>query len=252
MSEQQPPKQAPKKGRSPSYPAVALDAAIERAATLYAKEGRNRVPITVIHKDWGYAANSGPATVTLAALKKYGLLEDDGQGDKRLGWLSELAFTILRNPDAAAKQAAIQQAALTPTIHREIWTQYGGHPPSDDALHYELLTARNFTETGAREFISQFRRTVGYAQLVAVGSVVQDQPDATTDQGSGGEGVPPADLRTPPLADSITIPIPLVGATRVQISGQFPISEPAWQQLLAVLSAMKPGLVADPQAPTGA
>jgi len=43
-----------------------------------------------------------------------------------------------------------------------------------------------------------------------------------------------------------------VGAARVQITGQFPISEPAWQQLLAALSAMKPGLVADPQAPTEA
>ena len=41
----------------------------------------------------------------------------------------------------------------------------------------------------------------------------------------------------------LTIPVPIVGGKSVTIEGEFPISEAAWGQFLAVLNAMKPGLV---------
>jgi hypothetical protein len=47
----------------------------------------------------------------------------------------------------------------------------------------------------------------------------------------------------------MTIPIPLVGSALVQIVGAFPISEAAWDQLMRVLDAMKPGLVAEAPEP---
>ena len=44
-----------------------------------------------------------------------------------------------------------------------------------------------------------------------------------------------------------TIPVPIIGGKPVMIEGEFPISEAAWAQFLAVLAAMKPGLVRDPE-----
>lgn len=39
--------------------------------------------------------------------------------------------------------------------------------------------------------------------------------------------------------------IPLMGGAAVVVEGEFPISEQEWAQFLAVLNAMKPGLVGE-------
>ena len=41
----------------------------------------------------------------------------------------------------------------------------------------------------------------------------------------------------------LTIPVPIIGGSPVMVEGEFPISEAAWSQFIAVLEAMKPGLV---------
>ena len=43
----------------------------------------------------------------------------------------------------------------------------------------------------------------------------------------------------------LTIPVPIIGGKPVTVEGEFPISEAAWTQFMAVLNAMKPGLVRD-------
>lgn len=48
----------------------------------------------------------------------------------------------------------------------------------------------------------------------------------------------------------LTIPVPIIGDKPVTVEGEFPISEAAWSQFIAVLNAMKPGLVRnDPEPP---
>ena len=46
--------------------------------------------------------------------------------------------------------------------------------------------------------------------------------------------------------NTLTIPVPVIGGAPVPIEGEFPISEAAWSQFMAVLNAMKPGLVSQP------
>ncbi len=43
-----------------------------------------------------------------------------------------------------------------------------------------------------------------------------------------------------------TIAVPLLGSPPVIVEGKFPVSEAEWTYLMAVLSAMKPGLVLPP------
>lgn len=242
----------PKKGRSPSYPNLSLDIAVERAASLYEAERRNPAPVHAVQGHWGFKPNTGPANLAVAALKKYGLLEDAGSGKNRTARLTDLGFDVVHHPEQATREQKIRQAALTPAIHQELWDKYGDNGlPSDATLRYELVTNRNFTETGAVEFIPQFRRTVTYANLT---------PTATVDP-SGGEGQDEEpggqidDLvdtkghreprQQPPGGKSkvLTIPVPVIGGDPVVIAGTFPISEAAWTQFMAVLAAMKPGLV---------
>jgi len=240
------------RGRSPSYPGIALDVAIERAATVYKREGRNAAPMSAITANWGYKSpDSGPASVTYAALKKFGLLEEEGSGSARMGKLTRLALDILMHPEP---QQQIREAALRPPIHQELWAEYGPDLPSDATLRHRLVAMRGFTERGFEEFIDEYRRTIAFAGLDedessgrSMSSVAGHGTDhQVTEQFAQQEIRAEPSTRSPlPHASDrvLRIPIPLIGGSPVIVEGEFPISESAWVQLLAVLNAMKPGLV---------
>lgn len=244
---------ARKKGRSPSYPANPLDVCIDRAKTLFEREGRHAAPIAAIQESFGYKPNTGPANVALASLKKFGLLTDEGAGAMRTGRLTSLAIDIITHPDP---RSLIAEAALIPPIHRELWEQYEGSLPSDATLLHELISRREFTRTGATEFVAQLRKTIDFADLA-------NYADADVDNQAGtGEavGVKPTDFdrlfgvpegspaggsrdRTSEPSGKASYRIPVVGGPALEFSGVFPISEAAWSQAMAILAAMKPALV---------
>jgi hypothetical protein len=245
-------KRRAKRGRSPSYPGISLAAAIDRARTVWEHEKRNATPVRVMMKHWGYTNPAGGlAAVTFSALKKFGLVEDEGSGPDRLAKLTELAFEILNNPHP---EQAVREAALRPPIHRELWEQYATELPSGESLKWTLLQ-RGFTESGASEFIREYRETIAFARLN--GGTPKGAADA--DHEELEDEKPPAERpgsrQTPPnprnrggmRGNVLTIPVPVIGGSPVTIEGEFPITEAAWDQFMAVLGAMKPGLVAEPQ-----
>src|SRR6266566_2450697 len=163
MSESTPAKKP--KGRSPAYPSINLETAIQRARQLYDKERHYLTPMSTIASHWGYRSLNGAAVGAIAALKKYGLLDQEGAGQDRKAKLSELADVILVHPDEVKRKAAIREAALRPPTHREMWEKYHNHLPSEQNLLWELTRDRGFTETGAKEFIPIYRATIAFAQL---------------------------------------------------------------------------------------
>lgn len=237
------------KSRSPSYPGVDLKTAIERSQELYKEERAHPAHIDTILKHWGYKPKVGPGLVTFAALKKFGLLTDEGSGDNRRGRLTDLALRILQDqrPSSKDRLRAIQQAALMPPIHRELWDYYKGALPSDDNLRFSLLRDRSFTERGATEFIEQFKSTIAFARLAEGGNMSpnggDEQERETTrgrvveDGGSAGVLTHAAD----PQARSVQLP--LGGGRWATLQAPFPFSEEDWTLMLGVLNAMKPGLV---------
>lgn len=247
----QPVTQAKKKGRSPSYPAIDLEKAIERAKELWHEERQHPASVETIIKHWGYRSLNGPASLTLAALKKFGLTKDEGTGSSRVASVSDLAVDILGNPDKKARLDAVREAALTPRIHRELWEKYGSTLPSDANLRWELTRQRGFTETGADEFIPEYRATIAYAQLLPAGTVSPQAAagEDTTEEEDADEERRSATPRRRRVrrvstdAEPNVLTIPLIGGTAVIVEGEFPISEADWIQLMAVLTAMKPGLV---------
>ncbi len=255
MSEEVPGARPRKKGRSPSYPAIDLRAAIKRAEALYAHEKMHPAPIGAIVSHWGYATHkSGIASVQYASLKKFGLLTEEGSGDNRLGMLTPLANAILHNPDESERADAIRTAALTPEIHRELWDQYGLDLPSDANLRYRL-SERGFTDSGAEEFVKEYKATISFAM-----TGIEDDPREgnqldTTDRIEPStvgptEGAPKEPvLSAPEHARGSANPrtrrhaIPLIGGKQVILEGDFPLTEAAWAGFMAVLEAFKPGLV---------
>jgi len=237
------------KKRSPNYPGISLDMAIQRAGELYAKERQHPAPVLTVAQHWNYKSFNGPASVSLAALKKFGLLEDVGSGDARAARVSDVAVEIIASPHQQQRQAAIRDAALRPEIHREMWERYGPQLPSDATLQWELTRSRGFTETGASEFIREYKATLAFARLEEAGYEGQVQV-ADDDNARANAREEPAErgqrveLRHLSPDSRRAFPIPLVGGGTVVVDGEFPLSEHDWAQFMAVLGAMKPGLVA--------
>jgi hypothetical protein len=234
-----------KKGRSPSYPGIDLQEALGRARTLYSIERRNPIPVMTALAHWSYKSASGPGAVVLAALKKFGLLDDEGAGPGRHVKLTPLALQIIQDEreESPERDNAIRKAALLPTIHSQLWSEYKGELPSDANLRFKLLRERSFTESGAAEFIPQFRRTIAFANLSEGDSLSEDSGDKTNEERRGGMGGAGTLLKTPPSAHTVQIPIsPAEWAT---LQAPFPLTEAKWRQMLAVLAAMKPALVQD-------
>lgn len=190
--------------RSPAYPYLALPEALERTAQLRRAEGRHAVSVSVAMQHWGYKAESSTGYSCIAALKKYGLVDEEGVGENREVRLSPLALALLLDGDAGSPEraAALRTAALNPRIHAELWERYGPELPSDQTLRRFLLLEKNFNEASVDEFVAEYRATIAYAGL--------SEPGAAGDPGSpaplrlplGRDAGPPAELSTPPGLDA--------------------------------------------------
>jgi hypothetical protein len=243
------------KGRSPAYPAINLETAIQRARQLYDKERRHLTPVTTIAAHWGYSSLNGPAFGAIAALKKYGLLDDEGAGEERKAKLSELADVILIHPNDEKRKAAIREAALRPPIHREMWEKYHDDDlPSEQNLLWELTRDRGFTERGATEFIRVYRSTIAFAQLegshrASAPAPALDSQEVEDDRDDDNEDRQPErpsiQQRRHQSDTTRSYAIPLIDNGAVTVEGNFPLTERDWNQFVAVLAAMKPGLVAE-------
>ena len=245
------------KTRSPAYPAINLETAIQRARQLYAKEKLHATPVLTVVRHWGYTSLNGAALGTIAAVKKYGLLDDAGGGDDRRATLSRLADDILSNPDPEKRKKAIQEAALRPALFGEMWDRHHLDLPSDQNLLWELTRDRGFTDRGAAEFIRSYKATIAFARLEEPRYL--GEPAATPDtrriedephedmHDARSEPVPPERVASaapyPASEKAKSYSIPLIDSGVVVVEGQFPITERDWRQLMDVLAAMKPGLV---------
>jgi hypothetical protein len=245
-----------RKGRSPNYPGIDLKLALERAKTLWEQEQHHAAPSAVILKHWGYGPKSGGGSVAYAALKRFGLLEDAGNGRARLTQRAQAI--LLAEREGRRDEEKIREAALLPTIHKQVWDAHGASLPSDENFQYELITEKGFTPGGATEFISEWKRTLAFAKLAGSGATVSPDAGKTPDDHEP-KLTPPATIETErpsergqdpsgnqhPKPAKRTIQVPYSPTGWALIEAQFPMGESEWDQMLAVLQAMKPGLVAE-------
>jgi hypothetical protein len=155
--------------RSPAYPAISLEEAIAKAQQLYDAEDTRFANIEAVASHWGTVINNSTFQVTLAALKHFGLIVDEGSKENRRVKLTDLGLDILLHPgDSPKRRVALETAALTPKIHRELWDKYDGKLPPDVSIRLYLLRARDgghFNRNFVDSFIANFRSTLAFAKL---------------------------------------------------------------------------------------
>ncbi len=156
-----------KRERSPRFPFINLEKAIERAQQYYENEKRGSAVVGVAGKHWGYAAKSSGLMQTIAALKSYGLLEDEGSGTDRKVRLSDLALRILldQRPNSQERQTYIRSAALNPGIARVIYDSSPENPPSPANLEHKLIFDYKFNQEAAKSAVDIYFNNQAFAKL---------------------------------------------------------------------------------------
>lgn len=251
-------------GRSPSYPGIDLELAVRRAGELWKHEHHYPAAVETILGHWGYGAKSGGGFAAVAALKSFGLLEYEGSGAERKAWLSTLAQDILTAENEETRRSFVRKAALEPPVHAMLWERYESRLPSDTSLELFLTRERNFTPSGASELVSEWKRTLVYAGLTddpgsapsqtgdsAEKANRREEPRVTPPPVIGHESArdPGArdeqEAREQPRSQRTkrTIQVPYAPSAWALLEASFPMTEEEWQQMLAVLQAMKVGLV---------
>jgi hypothetical protein len=154
-------------GRSPAYPFIPVQKALEQAAALHAQEGDYAAPLASAVKAWGYSPKSSGGRQTLATMKYYGLIEITGEGDQRKVKVSDTARRILldRREDETEKKRLIRSVALTPAAHKAIYDHYPNGLASDGSVEHFLIWDMGYNPDAARELLVEFKLTASHVGL---------------------------------------------------------------------------------------
>lgn len=139
------------KERSPTFPFIPLESAIERARQFYSQEKKGSAPFPVAADHWNYSPTSSGALQTVSALKNYGLMTDESSASGRKLKLSDLALRILLDtrPDDSERMHFMRMAALYPAVAAEIYQKWPDGLPSEATLNHYLVLDRGFSQSSA-------------------------------------------------------------------------------------------------------
>lgn len=234
-----------RKTRSPNYPALGLKDAVEGIKRVYDSEGNRRTIGEDLAEALGHKSLSGAARVKISALRKYGLLEPEGDGLK----VSNDALSIINLPPEDPEHVeALHKASLRPVLFAELHETYGDTAPSDGVLRNFLLK-KEFSPKAADEVIRLYRETM---DLVAAPeeeytaadeeSGVERQEDELqrTEKKGGGSSDGAGTLAPEPFEKFLEVPVSKDSRARVSVDG--PVTQEAIDKLIAHLQLGKDDL----------
>lgn len=182
--------------RSPAYPAIDLEQAINRTYQLYNYAKQGAVTVSNVLLDWGFKADSSNGMKVVAALGYFGLIDDTGTGERRKIQLTERARRIvLDREDSSERVLAIKEAALAPTIYSDLWGNYG-HDAPDAEIRTYLIFDKKFNPSAADGIVKDYKASVAYAGIHDSTRILQ--LEAPKDLGTGAVGKLPRNKQLPP------------------------------------------------------
>lgn len=189
------------KGRSPNYPQLTLEEAIQRVRPLYEAAHTYPTDKQVIAENLGYNGLHGKSLTLIGALRRYNLLEPAGEGMK----VSDDAVTLLELPAGEPQHmAALERAAFAPRLFAQMHSDFGTNLPNDVTLRHYLIK-QGFLPKAADEVIRVYRANLELvtAEIDAYNGPMQRsvQPSAPAHtpipQAAQAFGMTPPDTSTP-------------------------------------------------------
>lgn len=154
-----------KKGatRSPRYPAIGLEEAVKKVRMLYEADQQAGSPAETAVKHMGFKSRSGPANTTLAALKRFGLVESQGS---RIVPTRRAVSILLLPSDDRRRVDAMQDACMEPEIYRELFERFRETGfPSEETLQHDLVLEEGFNPNSVKGFVKDWKESLIYCGL---------------------------------------------------------------------------------------
>jgi hypothetical protein len=155
---------AGQRDRSPGYPIIPLGDALQRLVEFENHFKRSAARPEKIKDAWGIKAPAYAGRIA-AALRYFGFLDYQGQGNARTVVVSDDGRTYLRAQQEEVKREAIKAAALRPKQIAKWWVEWGLDRPADAACLDDLVLKNGFSEQGARDFLKVYDATISFAKL---------------------------------------------------------------------------------------
>lgn len=149
-----------KRERSPTFPYVSIDKAIDYVGLLFAAAKRHEVLLSDAAESWGFRPTSSSTLRVAAALVAYGLIEDNGSGKSRRIKISEAGWRILEDSRPGVREALVAEAAIKPAALGEYIEKWSEGRPSDSYALSQLKFEGGFTDEGAAKFLRVYDETV--------------------------------------------------------------------------------------------
>ena len=159
--------------RSPSYPSIGLEKALNDTHKIHASYGTVSLEREVIAKCLGFSSLSGPALARLATLKSYGLLKKTAKAESAV---SELGMQSLFDPSDGERVEAIQKAFFAPPCFEQIFTKYGPLVTNAEGIE-SFLCLNGFSQKAASHTAKVYLDSL---EFVALGKE-SDRNDLTLD-----------------------------------------------------------------------
>lgn len=154
-----------RKTRSPSFPYISLQKAIDFVEVLYEEEQTTEIPQIVAKQHLGYTKKSSSGDRAVAALEKYGLIDRDIQ-ENTLEVSDRALDIMLTEKEDPQYQEAIKKAASSPQIYQETLEHFNGNIPSEANLKHYLIRTKNFNPKSVDKFIKEFIETQDFKDYV--------------------------------------------------------------------------------------
>lgn len=144
-----------KRIRSPNYPSLPLDEAIDVVRKLHSFNRTNVLDRAAAAKDIGYTGLTGRSAKVLATLSQYGLLDKAGKAGVRV---SPLGVKLLHPRNEGEFRESMAEAAFLPSLFAELREQFPDGVPSENALRSYLMRV-GFANVAVGPAISSFLET---------------------------------------------------------------------------------------------
>lgn len=146
--------------RSPSYPSLTLEQAIDMVSKIHKANRTNVISRETAARDMGYTGLTGRSLTVLASLAQYGLIEKAGKGDVKV---TRRTVEILHPVEDAHRVEAILEAAQAPAFFRSLRERFTDGIPSENALR-SFMVQNDFNDVAIGPAIGAFIETIAFAE----------------------------------------------------------------------------------------
>jgi hypothetical protein len=217
------------RSRSPNYPSIPLDQAVDLISKLHSKSRTNIIDRESAAKDMGYSGLTGRSLKILGALGQYDLVKASGKGSVRV---TPVAVDILHGITDEDRKAALRHAGTAPKLFKSIVDRFTDGIPSENVIRSYLIQ-QGYADAALGPAIKSFLETNRFLENAGANDGHGPSDESESDSASVEENEDRADTPPPP-------PPPPSGGYRIMESERVVFSEETGEDQYLKLVAAGP------------